>query len=316
MQVATTRTGADWSRLNHLFLLAAVLAIAAAISHGVFVRPANLVLVLASASAFGLVSFGQALVVISGGFDLSVGSLVAMSISAVVCFRSEFGIVGGTIAAVVLACGAGLLSGFVVARTRIPPFIVTLGMMSIADSMSWLLAAGQPITVEELNDSIAPLFSFLPLSENAFPILVMLLGLAVTGLLLHQSKWGRYIYAIGDNESAARIVGTPILGTKLLVYGLSGCLSAVAAIVYLYQNISATPGEGADYLLLSFAATIIGGVNMYGGSGSMLGVVVGVLCLASITSALTIAGVPPAIYPGVLGIIVLAVVVVQSRLRR
>lgn len=316
MPVATTKPAADWSRFSNLFLLAAVLAIAAAVSHGVFMRPANLVLVLASASAFGLVSFGQALVVISGGFDLSVGSLVAMSISAIVFFRSEFGIVGGTLAALILSCGAGLLSGLVVARTRIPPFIVTLGMMSIAESMSWLLAAGQPITVEEYNESIAPLFSFLPLSENAFPILMMLLGLIATSLLLHASKWGRYIYAIGDNEAAARIVGAPVLRTKLLVYGLSGLLSAVAAVVYLYQNISATPGEGADYLLLSFAATMVGGVNMYGGAGSILGVLVGVLCLASITSALTIAGIPPAIYPGVLGVIVLGVVLVQARLRR
>ncbi len=316
MQVAITKSAADWSRFSNVFLLAAVLVIAAVISHGVFLRPANLMIVLASASAFGLVSFGQALVVISGGFDLSVGSLVAMSISAIVCFRSDFGIVGGTLAAVILSCGAGLFGGFVVARTRIPPFIVTLGVMSIAESMSWLLAAGQPITVEEYNDSIAPLFSFLPLSENVFPILVMLAGLIATSLLLHASKWGRYVYALGDNEAAARIVGVPILRTKLLVYGLSGFLSAVAAIVYLYQNISATPGEGADYLLLSFAATMVGGVNMYGGAGSILGVLVGVLCLASITSALTIAGIPPSVYPGVLGVFVLAVVLVQARLRR
>jgi ribose/xylose/arabinose/galactoside ABC-type transport system permease subunit len=157
-------------------------------SNGIFLRPANLILVLASASAFGLVSFGQALVVISGGFDLSVGSLVAMSISAIVFFRSVFGIVGGTIAAMVTVALAGLLSGFVVSRTRIPPFIVTLGMLSIADSMSWILAAGQPIAVEELNDSIAPLFFSLPLGENAFPIIVLILGFLATSLLLHRSK--------------------------------------------------------------------------------------------------------------------------------
>jgi ribose transport system permease protein len=87
-------------------------------------------------------------------------------------------------------------------------------------------------------------------------------------------------------------------------------------IRYLYQNISATPGEGADYLLLSFAAAILGGVHMYGGEGSILGVLIGVICLSSITSALTIAGIPPAIYQGVLGAIVLAVVLVQSRIRK
>jgi ribose/xylose/arabinose/galactoside ABC-type transport system permease subunit len=98
--------------------------------------------------------------------------------------------------------------------------------------------------------------------------------------------------------------------------GLSGFLCAAGAIIYLYQNISATPGEGADYLLLSFAATILGGVYMYGGDGTIPGVLVGMICLGSITSALTIAGVSPSIYQGVLGVIVLAVVLVQARIRK
>jgi ribose/xylose/arabinose/galactoside ABC-type transport system permease subunit len=316
MQLATTKAKASLRRYNQLFLLVAVLIVATVISRGVFMRPANLMVVTASAAAFGLVSFGQALVVIGGGFDLAVGSLVAMSISAIVFFRSDFGIVGGTAAALVAVTVAGLISGIFVSRTKIPPFIVTLGMLSVADSMSWILAAGQPITVPEYNDAISPLFESLPLGENIFPIIVLIVGFVATSLLLHRSKWGRYIYAIGDNEAAARIAGVPVMRTKLLCYGLSGLLSAIGAIIYLYQNISATPGEGADYLLLSFAATILGGVYMYGGEGTIPGVLVGVICLASITSALTIAGVPPSIYQGVLGIIVLAVVLFQARIRR
>jgi inositol transport system permease protein len=311
-----TKAKASLQRYNQLFLLVAVLVIATVISHGVFIRPTNLILVTASAAAFGLVSFGQALVVIGGGFDLAVGSLVAMSISAIVFFRSDFGIVGGTLAALAAVTVAGLISGIFVSRTKIPPFIVTLGMLSVADSMSWILAAGQPITVPEYNDAISPLFESLPLGENVFPIIVLIVGFVATSLLLHRSKWGRYIYAIGDNEAAARIAGVPVMRTKLLCYGLSGLLCAVGAIIYLYQNISATPGEGADYLLLSFAATILGGVYMYGGEGTIPGVLIGVICLASITSALTIAGVPPSIYQGVLGVIVLAVVLFQARIRR
>ena len=316
MQLAMTKAKASLQRYNQLFLLVAVLVIATVISHGVFIRPTNLILVTASAAAFGLVSFGQALVVIGGGFDLAVGSLVAMSISAIVFFRSDFGIVGGTLAALAAVTVAGLISGIFVSRTKIPPFIVTLGMLSVADSMSWILAAGQPITVPEYNDAISPLFESLPLGENVFPIIVLIVGFVATSLLLHRSKWGRYIYAIGDNEAAARIAGVPVMRTKLLCYGLSGLLCAVGAIIYLYQNISATPGEGADYLLLSFAATILGGAYMYGGEGTIPGVLIGVICLASITSALTIAGVPPSIYQGVLGVIVLAVVLFQARIRR
>jgi ribose/xylose/arabinose/galactoside ABC-type transport system permease subunit len=316
MQLAMIKAKASLQRYNQLFLLVAVLVIATVISRGVFIRPTNLILVAASAAAFGLVSFGQALVVIGGGFDLAVGSLVAMSISSIVFFRADFGIVGGTVGALAAATVAGLISGLFVSRTKIPPFIVTLGMLSVADSMSWILAAGQPITVPEYNDAISPLFDSLPLGQNVFPIIVLIVGFVATSLILHWSKWGRYIYAIGDNEPAARIAGVPVTRTKLLCYGLSGLLCALGAIIYLYQNISATPGEGADYLLLSFAATILGGVYMYGGEGTIPGVLVGVICLASITSALTIAGVPPSIYQGVLGIIVLAVVLFQARLRR
>ncbi len=316
MQLAMIKAKASLQRYNQLFLLVAVLVIATVISRGVFIRPTNLILVAASAAAFGLVSFGQALVVIGGGFDLAVGSLVAMSISSIVFFRSDFGIVGGTVGALAAATVAGLISGLFVSRTKIPPFIVTLGMLSVADSMSWILAAGQPITVPEYNDAISPLFDSFPLGLNVFPIIVLIAGFVATSLLLHRSKWGRYIYAIGANEAAAKIAGVPVTRTKLLCYGLSGLLCALGAIIYLYQNISATPGEGADYLLLSFAATILGGVYMYGGEGTIPGVLVGVICLASITSALTIAGVPPSIYQGVLGIIVLAVVLFQARLRR
>jgi len=316
MRLAMIKAKASLQRYNQLFLLVAVLVIATAISRRFFIRPTNLILVAASAAAFGLVSFGQALVVIGGGFDLAVGSLVAMSISSIVFFRADFGIVGGTIGALAAATVAGLISGLFVSRTKIPPFIVTLGMLSVADSMSWILAAGQPITVPEYNDAISPLFDSLPLGQNVFPIIVLIVGFVATSLILHWSKWGRYIYAIGDNEPAARIAGVPVTRTKLLCYGLSGLLCALGAIIYLYQNISATPGEGADYLLLSFAATILGGVYMYGGEGTIPGVLVGVICLASITSALTIAGVPPSIYQGVLGIIVLAVVLFQARLRR
>jgi ribose/xylose/arabinose/galactoside ABC-type transport system permease subunit len=156
----------------------------------------------------------------------------------------------------------------------------------------------------------------LPLGQNVVPIIVLIVGFVATTLLLHRSRSGRYIYATGDNEAAATIAGVPVVATKLLTYGLSGLLSVVAAIIYLYQNISATPGEGADYLLLTFAATMVGGVYMYGGEDSISGVLIGGLCLASITNALTIAGVPPSIYQGILDVIVLAVVLIQAWIRR
>ena len=299
-----------------MLLLAAVLIIAAAMTKGVFLRPENLIVVIAGASAFGLVSLGQGLVVISGGFDLAVGSLVAMSISSICLFRPSLGMVAATILTVAISLGTSSMSGVIISRTRIPPFIVTLGMLSVAYSMSWILANGQPIYIPEYNNGIVPMFSWLPLGESAFPILVLAICSIALGLLLHRSKWGRYIYAIGDNEPAARVSGVPVRRTKILVYCLSGLMCSFAAIIYLYRNISATPGEGVDYLLLSFAATMVGGVYMYGGTGSVPGILVGVLSLASVTSVLTIAGIPPVIHKGVLGVIVLGVLLLQAKISK
>ena len=188
-------------------------------------------------------------------------------------------------------------------------------MLSVADSMSWILAAGQPITVSEYNDAISPLFDSFPLGENYFPIIILIVGFIATSLLLHRSKWGRYIYAIGDNEAAARIAGVPVMKTKLLCYGLPASYARSARSSISTRTSALRPAR-APNLLLSFAATILGGVYMYGGEGTIPGVLVGVICLSSITSALTIAGVPPSIYQGVLGVIVLAVVLFQARIRR
>ena len=317
MQLAMTKAKASLRRYNQLFLLVAVLVIATVISHGVFMRPANLMVVTASAAAFGLVSFGQALVVIGGGFDLAVGSLVAMSISAIVFFRSDFGIVGGTIGALASATVAGLISGALCVANE--DSSVHRHARHAFGRRIRCRGSSQRVSRSRYPSTTTPsrrCSTRFPLGENVFPIIILIVGFVATCLLLHRSKWGRYIYAIGDNEAAARIAGVPVMRTKLLCYGLSGLLCAVGAIVYLYQNISATPGEGADYLLLSFAATILGGVYMYGGEGTIPGVLVGVICLASITSALTIAGIPPSIYQGVLGLIVLVVVLFQAKIRR
>ncbi|MCP4402145.1 MAG: ABC transporter permease [bacterium] len=253
---------------------------------------------------------------IGGGFDLSVGSLIAVAISLISIAEPALGLWTACLAAVLATTCLGSLSGLLVAHTKIPPFIVTLGMLSVVKSFSWILVAGkQNIMVKGLKESISPLFSWVPMGVNVFPILVLMLGGVCTGLLLHRTSIGRYIYAVGGNEKAAIASGLPVKKVKVFVYAVSGFLCGIGAMVYLYRNISASPGTGEEFLLQTFAATMIGGVYMYGGEGTIFGILVGIISLSSITSVLTVAGVPPVVHKAVLGAIVLGVVLLQRWLK-
>jgi ribose/xylose/arabinose/galactoside ABC-type transport system permease subunit len=301
---------------NQVLMLCAIVVIAVLMTRGVFLRPSNLMVLAAGASIFGLLSLGQGLVVISGGFDLSVGSLIAVAFSMISTVEPEMGLLVACISAVIVTTLLGLVNGTLVAHTRIPPFIVTLGMLSIAKSLSWILMADQLIImVKGLKNTIQPLFAWLPMGINVFPILVLGVGALLIGLLLHRTSLGRYIYAIGGNEKAAIASGIPVKATKMFVYSVSGFLCGIGAIVFLYRNISASPGTGEEFLLQTFAATMIGGVYMYGGEGTIFGILVGIFGLASVTSVLTVAGVPPVAHKAVLGAIVLCVVLLQRWLK-
>lgn len=301
---------------NQLLMLCAVVAIAIMMTRGVFLRPSNLMVLVAGASIFGLLSLGQGLVVISGGFDLSVGSLIAVAFSMIATIEPELGLALACLSAVVATTFLGFVNGTLVAHTRIPPFIVTLGMLSIAKSLSWILMEGKLIImVKDLKNTIQPFFAWIPMGINAFPILILGLGAIFMGLLLHRTSIGRYIYAIGGNEQAAIASGIPVKKTKMFVYSVSGFLCGIGAIVYLYRNISASPGTGEEFVLQTFASTMIGGVYMYGGEGTIFGICVGILSLASVTKVLTVAGVPPVAHKAVLGAIVLGVVLLQRWLK-
>ena len=301
---------------SQIIILFTVLMISIIMTKGAFLRSSNLELIVASATIFGLLSLGQALVVISGGFDLSVGSLIAVAISGIATMEGLVGIFPGTIIAILIVVLLGAVNGVLVAFTAIPPFIVTLGMLSIAKSISLLLITGQQVRVQALKDIMLPAFDWLPFGSNSFPIVVIVLAVVAVGLLLHKTRYGRYLYAVGGNEKASIASGIPVKWVKVRVYALSGLMCGLGAVIYLFRNISATPGTGSEYLLYTFASTMIGGISMYGGSGNIGGTVIGIFCLSSISSVLLVAGVPPVLHKAVLGAIVLLVVMLQSWLKK
>lgn len=296
---------------SQLIMLAIVFLIGIVMTKGIFLRPSNLVLILSFSSVFGIMALGQSLVVISGGFDLSVGALMSVTIAFISRLKPGLPLLSVTIIAMLVTVLLGCINGFIVSHTNIPPFIVTLGMMSIARSISWIITTAQQIYIEDFKNAILHVFEKLPMGANIFPVLMLGIGLAITGILLHKSKFGRYIFAIGANENAAVASGVPTKRIKFLVYTLSGFMCSIAAVVFLYRNVSATPGIGEDFLLLTFAATMIGGISMYGGQGTILGAFIGIIIISSLTIVLDIAGVPPVAHKAVLGLVILAVVLIQ-----
>ena len=303
-------------KYNLLFMFTIVLIISIVMTKGLFMRPNNLIMLISRASVFGIIALGQAIVIISGGFDLSVGSLVAVAITVIASITVEGNLLLATIFGILIASGLGSINGLIIAKTRIPPFIVTLGMMSIARSVSWLVIAGKDIVLYEYKDLIQPLFSNIPMGANIFPIIIFIFCSLAIFLILHRSRLGRYFYSIGGNEKTAIASGVPVVRMKILVYTISGFFCSIAAIVYLYRICGASPAIGEEFLLQSIASATIGGVYMYGGEGNVGGVLIGIFILASITNVLNIAGFPPVIHKAVLGGIILIVVLLQRWLKK
>jgi ribose/xylose/arabinose/galactoside ABC-type transport system permease subunit len=181
-------------------------------------------------------------------------------------------------------------------------------MMSIANSLSLILIPGHQIRVGEYKEFFMPFLSKLPFGVNVFPILLIFTASVLTAFLLHATRLGRYIYAVGSNEKTAFLSGISVKSVKITAYVLSGLLCGLGAIAYLFRNISAAPGATSDFVLYSIAAAMIGGISMYGGSGKAFGLIVGIFCLTSINTVLIIAGIPPAVHKAVLGGIVLLAV--------
>jgi ribose transport system permease protein len=303
-------------RYSQLLMLLVVMAIAITMTKGSFLRPSSLLVILASAAVFGLLSLGQGVVVISGGFDLAVGSLISFAISLTVTLKPLIGLLPTTVVVLAATTLLGMFSGLLIGKTRIPPFIVTLGMLSIVASIAWILIMGQYIKLKDYHDVLLPLFAWIPMGVNLFPIVALVICGLVVAIVMRRTNFGRYVYAIGSNERAAIASGIRVVRTKVAVYGISGLLCGLGAIVYLYHYTTATPGTGEEYLLLTFAATMIGGIYMYGGEGTIGGVLIGIIILATLKHVLTVAGVPPTMHAAILGGIVLAVVLFQRWLKQ
>jgi len=283
-----------------------------------FASPRQIVTLLTIAALLGVVSAGQNLVILSGheGIDLSVGSVISFSafLAGNVMQRSD----ANLLEALVLALGAafliGLVSGIGVTLLRIPPLVMTLGMLGVVQGGLVLLTRGVP------SGGAAPLLSRL-VTEPVFlglPGIVFIwigVGLAVE-LLLRRTSFGFKVYAIGANEAAARLAGVPIRMTRALVFGLSGFFSGLTGVLLLGYTGNVFIGAGDQYILPSIIAVVIGGTSLSGGSGSYVGTMAGAVFLVLLQSILTTLSIPPFGRQVIYGVTLLALMLIYGRQRR
>jgi ribose/xylose/arabinose/galactoside ABC-type transport system permease subunit len=279
-----------------------------------FLTLSNLLNVAQQTSINAIIAAGMTFVIITAGIDLSVGSILALA--GVVLGQA---LAGGAPLPLAVAVGpgvgllCGLLNGVLITHGRLPPFIATLGMMSVARGAALLYTKGRPISGFDEG------FRFLATGELLhvpMPVLLMFLVYGLGHFLLRRTKLGRYAYAIGGNEQAARLSGVNVRVYKTLVYGTSGLLSGLAAVILTARLNSAQPIAGMMYELDAIAATVIGGTSLLGGEGRMSGTLVGALIMGVLRNGLNLLDVSSYVQQTVIGSVIIVAVFLDMTMKR
>ena len=279
-----------------------------------FLTVSNLLNVAEQTTIIAIVAVGMTWVIISGGIDLSVGSLVAFS--GVVMASLMHG--GWPVPAAVLGglstgFALGLLNGFLITRGNLPPFIATLGMMSVARGAALMFTEGRPVS--GFSESFRRL-STGDVLHIPNPVIIMALVYGLSHILLTKTQFGRYVYAIGGNEEAAILSGINVRRVKLLVYGQCGMLSGLATVLLTARLNSAQPIAGVMYELDAIAATVIGGTSLLGGEGTIVGTLTGALIIGVLRNGLNLLGTPSFTQQVVIGSVIIISVLLDMGLRK
>lgn len=279
-----------------------------------FLTVSNLLNIAQQTSINAIIAVGLTFVIINGGIDLSVGSIVAFS-GVVMASLLERAVPVPIAVLAGLGAGSlcGLVNGVLISFGRLPPFIATLGMMSVARGGALLYSDGRPIS------GFGEGFRWLATGEVAWipvPILLMMAVYAVAHFVLRRTPFGRYVFAIGGNEEAALLSGVPVRRYKTLVYGVSGLLSGLAAVVLTARLNSAQPIAGISYELDAIAATVIGGTSLLGGQGSVVGTLIGALIMGVLRNGLNLLGVSSFVQQLVIGAVIILAVLMDMTFKR
>jgi len=279
-----------------------------------FLTVANLLNIAQQTSINAIVAVGMTFVILSGGIDLSVGSIVALSgVALGAALQDGQGLPAALAIAVGVGVLCGLVNGVIVSWGGLPPFIVTLGMMSIARGAALLFTEGRPVS------GFDPAFRSLATGHVGFipaPVIATVVIYLVAHVVLTRTTFGRYVYAIGGNEEATRLSGVAVRRHKTLIYAVSGLMSALAAVILTARLNSAQPIAGMMYELDAIAATVIGGTSLMGGEGSLAGTLVGALIMGVLRNGLNLLGVSSFLQQIVIGAVIIGAVLIDTVLKR
>ena len=306
-----------------LIVLVAALLVFGILLGGKFFNAFSLTLILQQVAITGIIGAAQTLVIMTAGIDLSIGAI--MVLSSVVMGQMVFRY--GVPVEIAIPCGfavgaiCGFINGFLIARVKLPPFIVTLGMWQIVLATNFLYSSNETIRSQEI-EATAPLLQFLGTTFKVggavftFGVVAMVLLVAALWYVLNQTAWGRHLYAVGDDPEAAELSGVNVKRMLISVYVLAGTICALAGWVSIGRNGSVSPTVGQFANIESITAVVIGGISLFGGRGSILGMVFGALIVGVFSFGLRMLGTDVQWTYLLIGVLIIAAVAIDQWIRK
>lgn len=283
-----------------------IMCIALSIMSPYFLKVSNFVNILLQSSINAILAFGLTFVIITGGIDLSVGSVLALAgVVMGVVLQNQGNVVIAIFLGLIVGALCGFSNGVLITKLNLPPFIATLGMMSIARGLALVITKGYPIS------GLPPAVRFLGADKLAgipVPVLLVIILFVISHIILSNTKIGRYDYAIGGNEEATKLSGVNVDKYKIIIYTISGLFAGIAGIVLAARVNSALAIAGMGYELDAIAASVIGGVSLMGGEGSASGTLLGAVVMGVLRNGLNLLNVSTFWQQVVIGVVVIAAV--------
>jgi ribose transport system permease protein len=307
-----------------------LMAIVNVAAHGAFLQPGNIVQVLRQITYNCILGVGQTFVIITAGIDLSLGSLVSLcgvvmaQVANALPFTGLPLIIVTLIVGLAVGAGAGWINALPVVKLNLPPFITTFAMLEVTLGLSYIFSGGRPVALRSdafsgigYGNFLGGLTGALHLPSIPMPVVWMIAVIVIASVVLTRTRFGRYVFAIGGNEEAARLAGVATARVKTIVYMISGMGAAIVGFLYMSLFASGSPQTGTgDELLEAIAAVVVGGTSLMGGSGSIIGTFFGALLIGLLYNAMNLIHVDSYLQKVVLGAVILLAVVLDELRKR
>jgi len=276
-----------------------------------FMQWSNIVGILLSTAVIGILALGATFIIITGGIDLSVGTVMTLSsvMTGLIIVNADLPIVVGIIGGILTGAFCGMLCGLAITKLQIPPFVATLAMMMIAKGLALVLSKASPIYfTDHPSFSKISLGNIIPAISIPNAVFIFFILGIVAAVILSKTMLGRFNFAIGSNEEATKLSGVNVDRWKVAIYSLAGAFTGIAGVIMASRLNSAQPALGQGYELEAIAAVVIGGTSLSGGKGTIVGTIIGALIMSVLTNGLRVLSIPQEWQTVVVGIVIILAV--------